>query len=87
MSHLWEKEEKKKGRNIKGKERRKEEGIKKDRRERKAEGSCKDRRNPSPWKDLTLKEHQEPLASKTAKSKKKECELPLTGPTQGQHNW
>ena len=29
----------------------------------------------------------ETLASKTAKSKKGECELPLIGETQGQHNW
>ena len=34
-----------------------------------------------------MKEHQEPLASKTAKSKKVECEVPLIGATQGQHNW
>ena len=38
------------------------------------------------WAEL-LKEHPEPLASKTAKSKKGECELPIIGATQGQHNW
>ena len=34
-----------------------------------------------------MKEHREPLASRTAKSKKVECELPLMGVPQGQHNW
>ena len=34
-----------------------------------------------------MKEHQEPLASRTGKSKKVECELLLIGTTQGQHNW
>ena len=34
-----------------------------------------------------MKEQEEPLASRTAKSKKVECELPLTGAPQGQHNW
>ena len=32
-----------------------------------------------------MKEHREPLASRTAKSKKVECELPLIGAPQGQH--
>ena len=35
----------------------------------------------------TPKEQGEPLASRTAKSKKVECELPLIGAPQGQHNW
>ena len=35
----------------------------------------------------TLKEHQEHRASRTAKSKKVECELLLIGAPHGQHNW
>ena len=35
----------------------------------------------------TLKEHLEPPASRIAKSKKVEWELPLIGVPQGQHNW
>ena len=35
----------------------------------------------------TLKQHREPLASKTAKSKNVECKLPLTGVPQGHHKW
>ena len=38
------------------------------------------------WAEL-LKEHPEPLASRTVKSKKVESELPLTRAPQGQHNW
>ena len=34
-----------------------------------------------------MKEQEEPLASRTAKSKKVECELPLIGASQGQHKW
>ena len=34
-----------------------------------------------------MKEYPEPLASRTAKSEKEECELPLIGAPQGQHNW
>ena len=32
-------------------------------------------------------EHREPLAPRTAKSKKVECELSLNGAPPGQHNW
>ena len=34
-----------------------------------------------------MKEHPEPLASRTAKSKKVEWELSLIGASQRQHNW